>query len=143
MSLSLSLSCSFGENDVVMTQKRASICLPTLPGVRVIHSPCPVIICDNDGASLFHIALQREVPACQQSCLFLKTISMVHAGECPAESAAEDFAAACVNGCQQDKDCERGLKCCSNGCGQTCQQPINQYQGDEYSCHKESCTPMK
>lgn len=43
------------------------------------------------------------------------------AGSCPT---ATGFGT-CISNCQRDTDCFGSLKCCSNGCGQTCQSPVN------------------
>ena len=31
---------------------------------------------------------------------------------------------ACVEACSSDASCANGQKCCSNGCGHTCQDPV-------------------
>ena len=43
-----------------------------------------------------------------------------HEGECPA--LRDDEAGICVEECEGDQDCRREEKCCSNGCGHTCQR---------------------
>jgi len=34
---------------------------------------------------------------------------------------------ACIEECSTDADCQGVLKCCSNGCGHTCQSPGTTY----------------
>uniref|UniRef100_A0A3B3ZH79 WAP domain-containing protein n=1 Tax=Periophthalmus magnuspinnatus TaxID=409849 RepID=A0A3B3ZH79_9GOBI len=41
-------------------------------------------------------------------------------GLCPSPGAA----GICVTTCKSDEDCKGDDKCCSNGCGQTCQPPV-------------------
>ncbi|XP_052057673.1 papilin-like isoform X2 [Mytilus californianus] len=43
------------------------------------------------------------------------------AGECPPLTAGTG--GICVEGCSSDYDCTGTQKCCSNGCGHTCQEP--------------------
>lgn len=50
-------------------------------------------------------------------------------GDCPAPEKASGFAAACVEGCEEDRECSAQKKCCSNGCGHTCQPPKNLNKG--------------
>lgn len=50
-------------------------------------------------------------------------------GDCPAPEKASGFAAACVESCEEDGECSAVKKCCSNGCGHTCQLPKNLYKG--------------
>ncbi|XP_075757222.1 papilin-like [Pelodiscus sinensis] len=40
-------------------------------------------------------------------------------GSCPATTGG-----LCILGCNDDDDCAGGDKCCSNGCGRTCQAPV-------------------
>lgn len=53
-------------------------------------------------------------------------------GDCPAPEKASGFAAACVESCEADSECSGVKKCCSNGCGHTCQVPKNLYKGRNY-----------
>lgn len=66
---------------------------------------------------------------CLTSCEFLKSILSAKQGECPAPEKASGFAAACVESCDADNECSGVKKCCSNGCGHTCQVPKNLYKG--------------
>lgn len=50
-------------------------------------------------------------------------------GDCPAPEKASGFAAACVESCEADRECSGVKKCCSNGCGHTCQVPKTLYKG--------------
>ena len=47
--------------------------------------------------------------------------STVKPGRCPTISP--DTGGICVENCSSDADCDGDLKCCSNGCGHTCQEP--------------------
>ena len=47
--------------------------------------------------------------------------SLYKPGECPPIRAD---AGICVEGCSSDNDCGGDMKCCSNGCGHTCQAPV-------------------
>ena len=44
-------------------------------------------------------------------------------GMCPHVSA--DTVGICVEECSSDSQCSGDLKCCSNGCGHTCQTGVN------------------
>ncbi|XP_064166950.1 anosmin-1 [Anguilla rostrata] len=66
---------------------------------------------------------------CLTSCEFLRSVESVKQGDCPAPEKASGFAAACVESCEDDAECSTVKKCCSNGCGHTCQLPKNLYKG--------------
>ncbi|XP_018422555.1 PREDICTED: anosmin-1-like [Nanorana parkeri] len=66
---------------------------------------------------------------CVTSCEFLKSLKMNKQGDCPPPHRASGFAAACVLSCSIDRDCPGIKKCCANGCGFTCQAPINKIKG--------------
>lgn len=75
---------------------------------------------------------------CLTSCEFLKSVEGVKQGDCPAPEKASGFAAACVESCEEDAECSAVKKCCSNGCGHTCQVPKNLYKGrsnQDVSCY--------
>ncbi|XP_020861902.1 anosmin-1 isoform X1 [Phascolarctos cinereus] len=74
---------------------------------------------------------------CLTSCEFLKYILSVKQGDCPAPEKASGFAAACVESCEIDNECSGVKKCCSNGCGHTCQVPKNLYKGVPLKPRKE------
>ncbi|XP_027627341.1 anosmin-1 [Tupaia chinensis] len=74
---------------------------------------------------------------CLTSCEFLKYILLVKQGECPAPEKASGFAAACVESCEVDNECSGVKKCCSNGCGHTCQVPKTLYKGVPLKPRKE------
>uniref|UniRef100_A0AAY4DTR7 Anosmin 1 n=1 Tax=Denticeps clupeoides TaxID=299321 RepID=A0AAY4DTR7_9TELE len=81
----------------------------------------------------FFYSLQTLFPKkhyeCLTSCEFLKSVESVKQGDCPAPERASGFAAACVESCEEDSECSAVKKCCSNGCGHTCQLPKNLYKG--------------
>ncbi|XP_014662534.1 PREDICTED: anosmin-1-like isoform X2 [Priapulus caudatus] len=66
---------------------------------------------------------------CFLSCSFLKNVTTYKPGRCPAISEVTGFAAACVKSCNKDGDCDSSRKCCENGCGRTCQDPVGQLEG--------------
>ncbi|XP_072113041.1 anosmin-1-like [Mobula birostris] len=74
---------------------------------------------------------------CLTSCEFLKSIRTVKQGNCPAPQKASGFAAACIQSCSEDTECPSIRKCCSNGCGQTCQAPTNMFKGVPLKPKKE------
>ncbi|XP_032474944.1 anosmin-1 isoform X4 [Phocoena sinus] len=74
---------------------------------------------------------------CLTSCEFLKYILSVKQGDCPAPEKASGFAAACVESCEVDSECSGVKKCCSNGCGHTCQVPKTLYKGVPLKPRKE------
>ncbi|KAL4635723.1 anosmin-1-like isoform X2 [Arapaima gigas] len=74
---------------------------------------------------------------CLTSCEFLKTVEALKQGDCPAPEKASGFAAACVESCEEDGECSTVKKCCSNGCGHTCQVPKNLYKGAPLKPRKE------
>ncbi|XP_072900101.1 anosmin-1 isoform X1 [Hemitrygon akajei] len=74
---------------------------------------------------------------CLTSCEFLKSIQSAKQGDCPAPEKASGFAAACVESCEADNECSGLKKCCSNGCGHTCQIPRNLFRGVPLKPRKE------
>ncbi|KAM6448263.1 anosmin-1 isoform 2-T2 [Liasis olivaceus] len=89
--------------------------------------------CQNFCEPLF----PRKNYECLTSCEFLKYILSVKQGDCPAPEKASGFAAACVESCEADNECSGVKKCCSNGCGHTCQVPKNLYKGVPLKPRKE------
>ncbi|XP_008282313.1 anosmin-1a [Stegastes partitus] len=74
---------------------------------------------------------------CVTSCEFLQSVLEVKQGVCPPPERASGFAAACVESCDQDRECPAQKKCCSNGCGHTCQSPKDLYKGAPLKPRKE------
>ncbi|KAM3876332.1 anosmin-1b [Diretmus argenteus] len=66
---------------------------------------------------------------CVTSREFLASLRSSRQGDCPPPQRATGFAAACVESCSSDQHCPAPRKCCSNGCGHTCQAPANLYKG--------------
>uniref|UniRef100_A0A672YW11 Anosmin 1a n=1 Tax=Sphaeramia orbicularis TaxID=375764 RepID=A0A672YW11_9TELE len=66
---------------------------------------------------------------CVTSCEFLQSVLSVKQGACPLPDRAAGFEAACVDSCDRDRECPAHRKCCSNGCGHTCQTPKDLYRG--------------
>ncbi|KAM9383711.1 anosmin-1b isoform 2-T2 [Pholidichthys leucotaenia] len=66
---------------------------------------------------------------CVTSREFLASLRLSRQGDCPPPQRATGFAAACVESCSSDQHCPSSRKCCSNGCGHTCQAPANLYKG--------------
>ncbi|KAK0154758.1 Anosmin-1 [Merluccius polli] len=66
---------------------------------------------------------------CVTSREFLDSLRSSRQGDCPSAQKATGFAAACVESCSADRHCPAPRKCCSNGCGHTCQSPANLYKG--------------
>ena len=54
---------------------------------------------------------------------YMKEISGSKKGMCPSIDTLADFELACVEECKEDTSCAGDKKCCSNGCGHTCQLP--------------------
>ncbi|XP_044201353.1 anosmin-1a isoform X1 [Thunnus albacares] len=74
---------------------------------------------------------------CVTSCEFLQSVLAVKQGSCPPPERASGFAAACVESCDHDRECSAQKKCCSNGCGHTCQSPKDLYKGAPLKPRKE------
>ncbi|KAF3857292.1 hypothetical protein F7725_009151 [Dissostichus mawsoni] len=74
---------------------------------------------------------------CVTSCEFLQSVLAVKQGMCPPPERASGFAAACVESCDNDRECSTQKKCCSNGCGHTCQSPKDLYKGVPLKPRKE------
>ncbi|XP_062250728.1 anosmin-1b [Platichthys flesus] len=66
---------------------------------------------------------------CVTSREFLASLRSSRQGDCPPPQRATGFAAACVESCSSDQHCPTPRKCCSNGCGHTCQAAANLYKG--------------
>ncbi|CAF0851289.1 unnamed protein product [Brachionus calyciflorus] len=61
----------------------------------------------------------ETVEECNSSCLIKPSAK---SGSCP--STKNQIGGICVERCSDDSECEGNLKCCSNGCGHVCRQPI-------------------
>ncbi|CAG11607.1 unnamed protein product, partial [Tetraodon nigroviridis] len=73
--------------------------------------------------------LPQKQTECVTSREFLTSLRSSRQGDCPPPQRAAGFAAACVESCSSDQHCPSPRKCCSNGCGHTCQAPSNLYKG--------------
>uniref|UniRef100_A0A8C2IL74 Anosmin 1a n=1 Tax=Cyprinus carpio TaxID=7962 RepID=A0A8C2IL74_CYPCA len=82
-------------------------------------------------------AFPKRHGECVTSCEFLRSVMVLKQGDCPAPERASGFAAACVEGCEEDGECSAQKKCCPNGCGHTCQSPKNLYRGAPLKPRKE------
>ncbi|MBN3311291.1 anosmin-1b [Amia ocellicauda] len=78
--------------------------------------------------SVYHKTCKKH-HECVTSYEFLMSIQAQKQGDCPPPQKASGFAAACVEGCSEDRECSGHRKCCSNGCGHTCQSPASQFKG--------------
>ncbi|RXM32715.1 Anosmin-1 [Acipenser ruthenus] len=83
---------------------------------------------ENQCQNLCEPLFPKKHYECLTSCEFLKSIQSLKQGDCPAPEKASGFAAACVESCEDDSECSTVKKCCSNGCGHTCQLPKNLYK---------------
>ncbi|CAL8307674.1 unnamed protein product [Lota lota] len=75
------------------------------------------------------IKYTKRYTECVTSREFLDSLRSSRQGDCPSAQKATGFAAACVESCSADRHCPAPRKCCSNGCGHTCQSPANLYKG--------------
>lgn len=73
--------------------------------------------------------VSQKQTECVTSREFLTSLRVSRQGDCPPPQRATGFAAACVESCSSDQHCPSPRKCCSNGCGHTCQAPANLYKG--------------
>ncbi|KAK1167830.1 anosmin-1-like [Acipenser oxyrinchus oxyrinchus] len=92
---------------------------------------------ENQCQNLCEPLFPKKHYECLTSCEFLKSIQSLKQGDCPAPEKASGFAAACVESCEDDNECSTVKKCCSNGCGHTCQLPKNLYKGAPLKPRKE------
>ncbi|KAA0722251.1 Anosmin-1 [Triplophysa tibetana] len=92
---------------------------------------------DGPCQDLCEQAFPKRHGECVTSCEFLRSVMVVKQGDCPAPERASGFAAACVEGCEEDGECSSQKKCCPNGCGHTCQSPKNLYRGAPLKPRKE------
>lgn len=74
-------------------------------------------------------SVSQKQTECVTSREFLASLRLSRQGDCPPPQRAAGFAAACVESCSSDQHCPSQRKCCSNGCGHTCQAPANLYKG--------------
>lgn len=99
-----------------------------------VPAVCRCVARDKPDMCFFLLVFQPLFPKkhyeCLTSCEFLKSVEGVKQGDCPAPEKASGFAAACVESCEEDAECSGVKKCCSNGCGHTCQLPKNLYKGN-------------
>ncbi|KAM8873055.1 anosmin-1a [Synchiropus picturatus] len=82
-------------------------------------------------------AFPKQPWECVTSCEFLQSVALVKQGTCPPPDEASGFAAACVESCDRDQECPAQKKCCSNGCGHTCQAPKDVNRGVPLKPRKE------
>lgn len=94
---------------------------------------CCVFLCPHICLHTLHIISSCSLPQKQTECVtsreFLTSLRSSRQGDCPPPQRATGFAAACVESCSSDQHCPSPRKCCSNGCGHTCQAPANLYKG--------------
>ncbi|XP_019128685.2 anosmin-1a isoform X1 [Larimichthys crocea] len=91
----------------------------------------------NNCRELCERVFPRKHWECVTSCEFLQSVLAVKQGSCPPPERASGFAAACVESCDHDRECSAQKKCCSNGCGHTCQAPKDLYKGVPLKPRKE------
>ncbi|TNN29350.1 Anosmin-1 [Liparis tanakae] len=120
--------CSFKKKEATRTHH-----------IRASRDPCTIEGClepckeswdlkENQCQDLCEPLFPKKHYECLTSCEFLKSVEGVKQGDCPAPEKASGFAAACVESCEEDGECSAVKKCCSNGCGHTCQLPKNLYK---------------
>ncbi|XP_033638026.1 anosmin-1-like isoform X2 [Asterias rubens] len=68
--------------------------------------------------------LSSDISWCHSSCEYLKLSHNQKTGTCPPLDTIQGFGKACAETCSNDSQCNRKEKCCYNGCGYTCQEPI-------------------
>ncbi|XP_046573231.1 neurogenic locus notch homolog protein 2-like [Haliotis rubra] len=89
-------------------------CIPTSP---VLTNPCIAALCLQG-----HYCENREVsceePPCRREAV---CVQIDKDGSCPS---TEGVVGTCVERCSTDSSCPGSQKCCSNGCGHTCQNPV-------------------
>uniref|UniRef100_A0A665TAN3 Anosmin 1a n=1 Tax=Echeneis naucrates TaxID=173247 RepID=A0A665TAN3_ECHNA len=91
----------------------------------------------NNCRELCELAFPKKHWECVTSCEFLQSVQATKQGICPPPERASGFAAACVESCDRDGECSAQRKCCSNGCGHTCQPPKDLYKGAPLKPRKE------
>ncbi|XP_066542786.1 anosmin-1 [Hoplias malabaricus] len=92
---------------------------------------------ENQCQDLCESLFPKKHYECLTSCEFLRSVEAVKQGVCPSPERAIGFAAACVESCDADAECPAHRKCCSNGCGHTCQVPRNLFKGAPLKPRKE------
>ncbi|XP_028591496.2 uncharacterized protein LOC114599871 [Podarcis muralis] len=100
---------------------------------------CPTLIQNNDTQCGQFCSRDNSCPGnercCQTACGHQCMLPLEdQPGSCPRLSPQPDQAANCSTTCNNDQDCGSGLylpiqKCCSNGCGQTCQVAEEEHPG--------------
>ncbi|XP_062508376.1 latent-transforming growth factor beta-binding protein 2-like [Corticium candelabrum] len=81
-------------------------------------------VCSNDTVCAAHQKCCSN--GCGHSCMTALTATtqpppVVHRGQCPVSSGGGGFGF-CVELCSSDASCTTDEKCCSNGCGHSCQK---------------------
>jgi len=93
---------------------------PCTPGSCGVNYYTPVL-CPN-GTTTGPYCERNSLGQCKWTFHPCPPVAPPRTGQCPVTSGG-DFGS-CEEQCQSDSDCEQPLKCCSNGCGNTCQQPV-------------------
>ncbi|XP_028650398.1 anosmin-1b isoform X1 [Erpetoichthys calabaricus] len=87
--------------------------------------------------TLSQITCEQKHHECLTSSEFLKSVLTQKQGDCRPPEKASGFAAACVISCSADHECPGNKKCCSNGCGFTCQAPANMFKSVPLKLRKD------
>lgn len=92
--------------------------------------PCDSPFLSQDDCHNMCLKEAEAAEVCSESCRFLTQVNNIRPGTCPPENQATGSAAVCRKNCHSDADCSRpSFKCCSNGCGWTCQLPSHAHDG--------------
>lgn len=94
------------------------------PVCKCYHNPCAATLCPVGTVCepvMVNCLVAPCIPPSIGTCVPTKP------GQCPQVN--RDTHGICVEQCSNDGDCNDDLKCCSNGCGHTCQKPVCKDQG--------------
>lgn len=90
------------------------VCKPVVSvGGCVCGQPCTM---EGGGSGV----CQADYKTCAVNIQAPQCGGPVHAGKCPIQ--APGTVGICIHGCNNDGNCAQDEKCCSNGCGRTCQK---------------------
>ncbi|XP_046558774.1 sushi, nidogen and EGF-like domain-containing protein 1 [Haliotis rubra] len=103
------------------------------------HNPCQNMTCYN-GGSCYRMGNSSSCMCPPSYTGYMCETWMPNinkTGMCPPRNST--MMGICVEACTSDANCTGVEKCCSNGCGHTCQQPVYYHNSTGYCTYNTEC----
>ncbi|XP_078001185.1 uncharacterized protein LOC144453723 isoform X3 [Glandiceps talaboti] len=88
---------------------------------EIVYNPCDSNPCMNGGTCGMSSSTLQCICPINFSGMYCEN----HIGVQVCPPVFEGMSGICVEMCQGDYSCSSGMKCCFNGCGHSCMQPVN------------------